>query len=85
MKWVAEGMEVFVWCGRSAGTGCYERAKVITAAGNLANVFFMDQGTAERRPTLWVKVDDLVSQQQVAADAARRLAGGGSGWGGEVA
>jgi hypothetical protein len=69
VKWVADGMTVFVAYSsfEHGNVRRYERAKVLVAAGDWARVEF------EGGKTIWIMVDQLYSEEHVAADAAARL------------
>lgn len=68
MRWASDGQIVYV---RLNGGGM-ARAKVLCAAGDLARVAIFGDDP-ERMPTMWQRVDHLISEETVAADAAERL------------
>lgn len=66
MRWVSEGQVVFVRVGVKPPR--YARAVVECPAGDLARLRV--EGV---EGTVWERVDNLVSEETVALDAARRL------------
>ena len=63
MTWAADGMTVFL----STHQG-WVRCKVLVSAGNDCRIERDDD-----KKTFWVSTSTLFSEEQVAADAARRL------------
>lgn len=71
MRWVSDGMVVFVRFG--FGEVRYLRRGTVTcASGNHARVA-VEGDDPERKAELWLRVDELISEEEVALDAARRL------------
>lgn len=70
MFYVDPGMVVF-WRGPEWTGRLFQRAQVLVAAGELARIEMLEGPEVGR--TRWVRVGDLRTEQQLVADAARRL------------
>lgn len=68
VKWVSDGMKVYL--RHKPGEHQYEEYTVTCATGDYAQI------THASGTSMWVRVDWLIGQEEVAGDAARRLSGG---------
>lgn len=76
MRWVNEGQTVYLRrysLPHFAGE-VFTRYKVLVSAGNMARIEYAGEPDGVEREPRWVDVEDLVSEEDVAADAAARLA-----------